>query len=80
LDLCIDYLYAYSFILLFTELECPFKVCKQVPDFTSQIRIDLSSLPDTILSPSGEKATLLTYVFIIEKKQKINKNKTGAHY
>jgi hypothetical protein len=33
-----------------------------------------------MLPPFGEKATLQTYVFIIEKKQKSNKNKSGAHY
>jgi hypothetical protein len=55
--------------IIITQLECPEKVCKQLPDFTSQIRIDLSSLPDTMPPPSGENATLLTYVFIIEKQK-----------
>jgi hypothetical protein len=54
---------------IITQLECPDKVCKQLPDFTSQIRIELSQLPDTMLPPSGEKATLKTYVFIIEKQR-----------
>jgi hypothetical protein len=56
-------------LFFITELECPVKVCKQVPYFTSQIRIDLSELPETMLSPSGEKATLLTYIYYLELRK-----------